>query len=199
MQILPVFSMPVTKVEAPQFLGVCKPLFDGRISLNAVEEGHNTSLTGYFDANKPVDIEGIEPFKKFLCEMAMEYIKTLGYKASIYEAKVANIWLNEMVSGGVHKKHSHYGHHFSGCYYVELPKESAGIIFHSFIDRFDKMDMEIEKFNSFNSTNWICPVNAGDLLMWESYIKHEVPKSEFEGKRRSIAFDILLSKVPQKQ
>jgi uncharacterized protein (TIGR02466 family) len=199
MQVLPVFAVPVAKIDAPQFLEVCKPLFDGRVALQPCTEGHSTSLTGYFDANNPVDIEGIEPFKKFLCVMAMDYIKTIGYKASVYEARVANIWINEMVSGGVHKKHSHYGNHLSGCYYIEMPKNSAGITLYSFLERFDKMDIEIENHNHFNSSAFTCPVKEGDLLMWESYLKHEVIASEFEGKRRSIAFDILLSKIPQKQ
>jgi uncharacterized protein (TIGR02466 family) len=196
MQVLPVFSMPVVKTEAPQFLESCRSLFDGRVALHYSAEGHDTSLTGYFDSKNPVDIEGIDSFRNFLCSMAIEYIKAIGYKASVYEARVAGIWLNEMISGGTHKKHSHYGHHLSGCYYVEMPKNSSGILFHSFIERFDKMDIEIENFNSFNSSSWVCPVEVGDLLIWESYLKHEVPKSEFEGKRRSIAFDILLSKIP---
>ena len=195
MQVFPVFSVPVTKIEAPQFLEVCKPLFDGRVALYPCSEGHNTSLIKYFDKNNIVNIEGIEVFKKFLCETAMDYIKTLGYKASIYEAEVSNIWINEMVSGGVHKKHSHYGNHLSGCYYIEMPKNSAGITLYSFLERFDKMEIEIENHTNFNSSVWTCPVKNGDLLMWESYLKHEVSPSKFDGKRQSIAFDIVLSKV----
>ena len=199
MQVLPVFSVPVAKIEAPQFLEVCRPLFDGRVAMLPSSEGHDTSLTGYFDSQNTVTIQGIDSLKDFLCLKAMDYIKAIGYKASSYEARVANIWLNEMVSGGTHKKHSHYGNHLSGCYYIEMPKNSAGITIHSFLERFDKMDMEIENYSSFNSSSWVCPVKEGDLLMWESYLKHEVLKSEFEGRRRSIAFDILLSKIPQKQ
>lgn len=199
MQVLPVFSVPVAKIEAPQFLGVCKPLFDGRVKLVPSADGHDTSLMSYFGSQNAVPLEGVDSFKEFLCAMAMEYIKTLGYKASFYEAKVSNIWINEMVSGGTHKKHSHYGNHLSGCYYVEMPENSAGITLYSFLERFDKMDIEVENHSPFNSSGWTCPVKEGDLLMWESYLKHEVVASEFQGKRRSIAFDIFLSKIPQKQ
>jgi uncharacterized protein (TIGR02466 family) len=124
---------------------------------------------------------------------ALDFLKTCGYKTEQYKCELSNIWLNEMHSHSYHKAHYHYGPNISGCFYVDVPKDSGPIVFsHSALNVDTLNIIEIDNYNQLNSSTWSFIPEEGDVYFWKSDLLHEVPQTNFEGIRRSIAFDISI-------
>jgi len=110
---------------------------------------------------------------------------TLGYEQ---RPKLDSLWINVMEAGGVHSAHIHPHAAISGTYYVALPKASAAIRFED-----PRLAMMMAapakkpgtKYPSFIS---IAP-KPGILLLWESFLRHEVPLNRARGKRISVSFN----------
>ena len=133
-------------------------------------------------------------FKKTIEINASKFANELGYKAENYTPHMESFWLNEMKKGNASPRHTHYTKHFSGCFYVDMPNKAPGIKFYSPVSRIDKPTIDVRQHGTFNSTMWEFLPEEGQLYMWESWIEHEVVPTDFEGVRRTAAFDIMLKR-----
>jgi len=98
---------------------------------------------------------------------------------------VDNLWLSRMLKYGHHIRHLHHGSHYSGTFYVHSDDDSANIIFYDprlfkqFVGDLDEHDVIVYK------------PDPGKLIMWSSYIEHEVTTSLSE-RRDAISFNVGL-------
>jgi len=196
MEIQPIYALPLAKFDASEFVEYGKSLFDGRIALFSTdgEASYKTSIK-YYDSGRTnsVQIFNSEPLKEFICTCAIEFAKAIGYSAELYEPS-ANIWINEMTSGSHHKLHNHYGMNFSGCFYIEVPENSGHITFQTLLERYDRSPLDAKEYTVFNSGSWTVGVEKGDLLMWESFLQHQVKPTTYEGVRLCLGFDVIMNR-----
>ena len=87
-------------------------------------------------------------------------------------------WATVHHSGLEHLPHTHPNHMISGVYYVKVPKDAAPIIFSDPRGRFPP----------FDDTITIKP-HAGDLVLFPSWLTHQVPATPGSLSRISIAFN----------
>ena len=159
--------------------------------------GFFSTLKDYdgFSAESSIDIFNL-PETKLLVEYIKQSLHNMHKEISLstnYNVIVSNLWLNEMWGNTEHGKHNHYGYSYSGCFYVSCPEDSGKITFHSLASEIgNQKSYHATEYNVFNSTSWWIPVEPGSIVIWPSYLKHSVPSQNFEGIRRSIAFDITL-------
>jgi uncharacterized protein (TIGR02466 family) len=104
-----------------------------------------------------------------------------------------SMWVNVMGEGGAHGGHIHTNAVLSGTYYVAVP-EGAGAI--SFEDpRYPfMMAAPPRKPNApraFSSEVSVRPA-AGTLLLWESWLRHEVATSRTDEPRISVSFNLVI-------
>ena len=190
------FSVAVGVFSMTEYLPYMRRVFE-QAELSTTVEGHKTTLSSYdslsFGHTKDFGVgEEAEEFKKAIVNRCVNYLDFLNIDCSGKELVIKNLWLNEMVSGATHRRHSHYGSLFSGCIYVDLPVDSSGITLYNPSDRYDRIPTNYNRFHSANSGLWTYHPEEGDIFVWESYLHHSVEMSHFEGVRRSIAFDLIL-------
>ena len=194
MDIQSLFSLPVGLATYKDLAVEAKTLFENNEGLAVTKYGHRTTLKDYYNGNAVTEEEKhpeiVNKIKDVILKEAKELLKKCGYAVDKYDFFVSNLWLNEMYSGTSSPEHTHYGAVLSGCFYVEMPQNASGINFGGFLSRFDRPVLDIESFTTYNSNYWRLIPEEGTLLMWESYVKHYVEPTEYEGKRRSIAFDV---------
>jgi uncharacterized protein (TIGR02466 family) len=104
--------------------------------------------------------------------------------------KLDNIWVNSLDPGGSHSGHIHPHCVLSGTYYVRVPDGASSIRFED--PRLPQMmaapspredaDLEHQRFV------YLAP-KAGDLLLWESWLRHEVPVNRAASARVSVSFN----------
>ena len=101
-----------------------------------------------------------------------------------------SLWVNILGEGGHHSGHIHPNSVISGTCYVAVP-EGAGRI--KFEDPRLPMMMATPPLQSAAPTaaqrfHYIQP-EAGDILIWESWLRHEVMANRSEAPRISISFN----------
>jgi len=101
-----------------------------------------------------------------------------------------SLWVNLLKSGGQHSGHIHPQSIISGTLYVEVPAQSGAIRFEdprlplmmAAPQRRKDAPQELQPFVSVEP-------RPGLLLMWESWLRHEVLPGTGRGDRLSISFN----------
>jgi uncharacterized protein (TIGR02466 family) len=99
-----------------------------------------------------------------------------------------SIWINVMEPGGVHGAHIHPHSAISGTYYVALPKGASAIRFED--PRLPLMMAAPVKRETAREKPFLTLApRPGTLLLWESWLRHDVPQTGGRGPRISISFN----------
>lgn len=103
--------------------------------------------------------------------------------------KLDSLWVNLLRPGGHHAAHIHPHSVVSGTLYVALPPGAGAIRFED--PRLGLMmaaptrDPAVEEMRSFLT---VAP-EPGDVLLWESWLRHEVLPHGGKGERISVSFN----------
>ena len=97
--------------------------------------------------------------------------------------RLDSLWANLLKAGGHHSGHIHPHSIISGTFYVEVPPSSGAIRFED--PRLPLMMAAPQRPDTFIT---IKP-RSGLLLMWESWLRHEVLPGSGRGERLSISFN----------
>jgi uncharacterized protein (TIGR02466 family) len=104
--------------------------------------------------------------------------------------KLDSIWLNVMQSGAVHTAHIHPKSVISGTYYVTVPPGAGALKLED--PRLGLMmaapPRKARAARDSQTFVYLEP-KAGTLLLWESWLRHEVPLNRAKGERISISFN----------
>lgn len=127
------------------------------------------------------------------------FVRALHYDMRGRVLAMTDCWANVMQAATVHSLHLHPGSFISGTYYVEVPKGARPLKFED-----PRLGLHMaapprrgdapRRFRSFVDV----PARPGDLVLFESWLRHEVPPSQFGGERISISFNYSWSLKPQR-
>ena len=118
----------------------------------------------------------------------------LGYKRKKY--MISTSWVTYTKKGGRSQHHKDRISFWSGVYYFqdEYPQGSAGIGFHNPWEGAPDIhfgDLDIENYNKLNSSSWEYTPSPKQLLLFPSYLEHEILTHEADTLRHSLAFNIV--------
>jgi uncharacterized protein (TIGR02466 family) len=104
--------------------------------------------------------------------------------------KLEDIWINILPEGGIHTSHIHPHSVISGTTYVSMPKGASAI---KFEDPRSQMMMaspirQKDARRELKTFVYVEP-EVGDVLLWESWLRHEVPMNMAEDERISVSFN----------
>jgi uncharacterized protein (TIGR02466 family) len=106
------------------------------------------------------------------------------------ELAMTDCWVNIMPRQVVHGLHLHPLATFSGTYYVKTPSGCAGLKFEDpRLDRFMAAPPRIAASRRENRPWIIVPAQAGSLVLFESWLRHEVAPNPVAAERVSISFN----------
>jgi uncharacterized protein (TIGR02466 family) len=124
---------------------------------------------------------------KLLTRHAAAFAKELAWNA---KPKLDSLWVNLLKPGGHHSAHIHPHSILSGTLYVEVPEGSGGI-------RFEDPRLPMMMAAPTRSPDAPEPLRPfvtvepsyGTVLLWESWLRHEVLPGTGKGERLSISFN----------
>jgi uncharacterized protein (TIGR02466 family) len=127
--------------------------------------------------------------QRLLLRHASDFARELAFDLG-RKPKLDSLWVNLLKAGGHHSAHIHPHSILSGTFYVETPAESGEIRFEdprlpmmmAAPVRRDDAPEELRPFVTVTPT-------AGLLLMWESWLRHEVLPGRAKSDRLSISFN----------
>ncbi|MBD3665996.1 TIGR02466 family protein [Sulfitobacter aestuariivivens] len=104
--------------------------------------------------------------------------------------KLDSLWINILPEGGIHTGHIHPHSVISGTTYVAMPDGASAIKFED-----PRLPMMMaapgrtkEAPEDRRAFAYVAP-GVGDVLLWESWLRHEVPMNMSEDDRLSVSFN----------
>ncbi len=152
---------------------------------------------GYTSFSSNFDLAAMIPaFKQLVKELdkhAATFAKELHWDIRGGKPICDSIWVNVMPEGGSHTSHIHTNSVISGTYYVSVPQGAGPIVYED--PRHALMMAAPQRLASaprqMKSHVSETP-EAGTVLMWESWLRHEVPLNKADGLRISVSFNYVI-------
>ena len=135
----------------------------------------------------PVRDPAFADLKRLISRHAAAFAKDLAWAT---KPKLDSLWVNLLKSGGHHSAHIHPHSILSGTFYVEAPPGSGAI-------RFEDPRLPMMMAAPQRRTDAPEPLRSfveieprpGLLLLWESWLRHEVLPGMAKAERLSISFN----------
>ena len=123
-------------------------------------------------------------------------VEGFGWKYVPEKVGMSEIWAIINKKGTFNKSHNHPGSYLSAAYYVKAPKNCGNINFYD--------PNEIKKFNSpaienlteLSTSGFSIKPEEGNLLIFPSYLYHDVGKNLSDDDRIVISFNVSI--IPSK-
>ena len=118
------------------------------------------------------------------------FAKTLQFDLLDRRLEMTDCWVNIMPQGVVHSLHLHPLSTISGTYYVQTPAGAPGLKFEDpRLDRYMAAPPRLPEAQADNRSWVMLPAKAGSLLLFESWLRHEVMPNPITRERISISFN----------
>jgi len=201
MSLRPLFVTQVyeaTLAATPGFAAFNESLADACRML-AVEDGAGRAwcrahgyrgYTSYGSLNDlPQRLPEFAELKKHLDRHALAYARALNFDLA-RKPRLDTMWVNILKPGGAHSGHIHPHAFLSGTVYVEVPDGASALKLED--PRLPMMmarpGVDPEAPQSEQPFVYLAP-KAGTVLMWESWLRHEVPANGAKADRISVSFN----------
>lgn len=107
---------------------------------------------------------------------------------------MTDCWVNCMPQGTAHSLHLHPNSVISGTFYVATPKGCAGLKFEDpRLSRLMAAPPTASEARPENRRHITYPAQAGHLILFESWLRHEVPANPVRTERISVSFNYAWS------
>lgn len=104
--------------------------------------------------------------------------------------QLEDIWINILPEGGIHTSHIHPHSAISGTTYVAMPDGASALKLED--PRLPMMmaaPTRVKEARDELRTFYYAKPEVGDVLLWESWLRHEVPMNMSEEERISVSFN----------
>ena len=138
----------------------------------------------------PMRASIFEDLKRKLDKHASAYAKALHLDLGRRRLKLDSLWVNILRPGAAHSGHIHPHSVLSGTVYVAIPKGASALKLED--PRLPLMmaapPRETDAPEDARSFIYLQP-EPGTVLMWESWLRHEVPANAARKERISVSFN----------
>jgi uncharacterized protein (TIGR02466 family) len=118
------------------------------------------------------------------------FTRTLQLDLGARRLSMTDCWVNIMGRGAAHGLHLHPLSTISGTYYVATPAGAPGLKFEDpRLERFMAAPPRLRAARRANRPWVTLPARAGTLLLFESWLRHEVAPNTRAAERVSISFN----------
>jgi len=118
------------------------------------------------------------------------FVEDLQFDLDGREIRLEDLWINILPEGGLHTSHIHPHSVISGTTYVAMPEGASALKLED--PRSARMMAapvrQKDARRDMQSFVYIAP-KAGDILLWESWLRHEVPMNMADEERISVSFN----------
>jgi uncharacterized protein (TIGR02466 family) len=128
--------------------------------------------------------------EKALDRHVAAFCDDLGFDLQGKKLKCNSLWINILPEGGTHASHIHPHSVISGTTYVAMPAGTSALKLED--PRLPMMMMapvvKKDAAEALRRFVYVTP-EVGEVLLWESWLRHEVPMNMSEEERISVSFN----------
>ena len=131
-----------------------------------------------------------DQLEKQIRRHVVKFGKSLDFDLAHGPLKINSMWVNIMPEGSLHAAHIHPHSVVSGTYYIEVPKGASAIKFEDpRLSCFMNSPVPKQTAKKANRRFFSIEPSNGDLVLFESWLKHEVPLNQSKKPRVSVSFN----------
>ena len=120
--------------------------------------------------------------------------RVLDYLKVVHGAlEITGCWANLSPTGDGHKPHTHPNNYLSGVYYVQTQKGANRISFDDPRPQTNIISPRTIESTDENAGQIHIDVSEGMMLLFPSWLQHQVPPNASDRMRISIAFNVMFS------
>ncbi len=138
----------------------------------------------------PQRFAAFDDLRRALDKHVAKFSTEVGFDLAGGKLKLDSMWVNVMPSGGVHTGHIHPHSVISGTYYVAVPEGASTLKFED--PRLAMMmaapTRKVDAARDLQTFIFLSPAE-GEVILWESWLRHEVALNKSTSKRISISFN----------
>ena len=187
MEITSLFSIPIHHNNYDEDL---RDLEEECIRRSTLDSGRIKSNSGGWHSNNISSNDDF--FSEFILEIekqANNFAKEIEINQSL---KLSNLWININGYKDFNLRHTHENSIISGVFYVKVPDKSSKITFYNPAFKLMMREWNVNlKHNHYTSSVWSIPPQKGKLLLFPSWLEHEVSPNLSQESRISISFNIV--------
>ena len=129
--------------------------------------------------------------KNFFINSINKYLNDVIIPEDECNLYITQSWTNYTESFQAHHRHNHPNSIISGVFYVNVEPQRDKIYFYR--KELPQIKMNSKIYNSLNSDSWWLPVKNNLLILFPSYIDHEVKFVDEGITRVSLAFNTFIN------
>jgi uncharacterized protein (TIGR02466 family) len=179
-----------------QFLDIAKEFF-GKFDFNNCDTkiGYGGKTTYYSGDEFPV-VDKAQEFYDALILAATAFAQQQGVDVNNHRIVISEIWMSRLGEGDSHIKHAHPNSHFAGTYYVTAPEGAACLRIHNPAADMWGFAMPPIEVDGMPATSMYVDhaPSPGKLLIWNSWLYHEVLQNASVEPRNAISFNFVCLK-----
>jgi uncharacterized protein (TIGR02466 family) len=128
--------------------------------------------------------------EKKLLRHVRSFARALDMDLRARTVRLTDLWVNIMPPATAHSLHLHPLSFISGTYYVVTPRGCPGLKFEDpRLDRFMAAPPKLPSARRENQTHITYPAEAGNVILFESWLRHEVAANRVDEERISVSFN----------
>ena len=164
---------------------------DDRAGRRWAKDHGYSGYTSYASLNDlPLRDPAFDDLRRKLDKHVAKFAAECGFDLAGRKLKLDSLWANVLTGGGGHSGHIHPHSVISGTVYIALPEGAAGLRLEDprlamMMAAPTRREDAAEMLQSFVT---VAPA-PGTILLWESWLRHEVPAGRGKGKRISVSFN----------
>ena len=148
-------------------------------------DSNTTSNDNYILENK-----SLKNPKKDLHTKVLDYFNEVVCTSNSIIPSITQSWINYTETNQFHHRHFHPNSYVSGVFYIDAQKEVDSITFYKPAAD-ETIRLHVTKHHSFNCTSCSFPVQTGDVILFRSFLPHEVDKKKGTNTRISLSFNVF--------
>jgi uncharacterized protein (TIGR02466 family) len=116
----------------------------------------------------------LKKIKQFCEEQLKIYVKEVINPKEELDFYITQSWLNITKPGEFHHEHSHQNSIISGVFYISTEEDDKITFSDPNVKIKELIKFETKEYNLWNSTTWFFPSNNNELLLFPSWLSHQV-------------------------
>lgn len=163
------------------------------LSYSKNNDGRFISNKGGWQSKDLVGVKDFQPLADIILDVVPLLKEPFKIKSDV-NFYISEMWLNINKPTNYNLLHHHGDSFLSGVYYIYVPPEAGKLWFRhpsvakTVIDWVPYLD----SLNEHNCNSWYVEPKAGDLVLFPSWLEHEVDQNKSDEERISIAFNLKL-------
>ena len=175
-----------------KFLPIARKILDNPANLTNTWQYNTTYGSRNYTDGESHDYNSIHTIEEYFVNIGGQYLKSLGYKTINLKAK---IFFSEMFDGDFHVPHEHPSSVLSGVFYLHVPQGSSSIRFYDPRVHTRYIDLPIVEHAYTNWNFFNVAPEEGLLLIFPSWLTHEILKNESASGRITAVFNLVETEV----